>query len=181
MLVAGDALGDGDGATAGQLPDIDSHPAARARGIGQELAVGRDRGMDLHPGLGGDPAGAADADLGRASRTQTAAPATRPTDEGGDGRTAGGRALGRLRVLTGGGRNRNLGERRLGEGFGRGGSGSATGTAARCDALHRALRPIGRPRPPACGFAIRLFDRLLSDPLGERHHLTIGRRLQLLL
>ena len=50
VLVAVEALGDGDGAAADELTDVDPHLPARARGIGHELAVGREVGWTSSPG-----------------------------------------------------------------------------------------------------------------------------------
>ena len=65
VLIARQTLGHGDRSPPRELTHVDPKLATRARGVREELAIGRQRRMNLQSRLGGDPADPADANGGR--------------------------------------------------------------------------------------------------------------------
>ena len=145
--------------------------------------------MDLEPALGSDPAGAAGGDAGWSPPTQHHGAGREPEpDEGSDssptGRSA--RSGRHCRVVDRCPGGYKLGRTRLREWWDRRRERLRDGPSRTLrDALRR--KPHGgwcggRARRHRAGsVARRLRRRLLPDPLGERHHLTVGRGFQLLL
>ena len=81
MLVPQGAVREGDGAAARQVTHVDAQPPARAGREGEQLAVGRQRGVDLEARLRRDADDEAESELGRSTPPKDQRADSQPDEE----------------------------------------------------------------------------------------------------